>query len=58
MASKRDKQRVDALVAAGLTPMKLKGSEALALVQGRQRIKLVGDDGERTKAGKYWERKT
>ena len=48
------KRRVDAMIAAGVSPARLKGSEGQALKLGRSTIKLVGDDGEATAAGKYW----
>jgi hypothetical protein len=49
---------LDSLIAAGVTPSKLIGSEGLALVQGKRRIRLVGNDGTPTKQGRYWEQKT
>ena len=58
MASKRARQRVDALVAAGVNPTRLKGSEAIALVQGRSRVKLVEESGRASAAGRYWAKKT
>ena len=42
------------MIAAGVSPARLKGSEGQALKLGRSTIKLVGDDGEATAAGKYW----
>jgi hypothetical protein len=49
---------LDALIAAGVTPSKLVGSEGISLVQGKRRVRLVSDDGTATKQGRYWERKT
>jgi hypothetical protein len=58
MACRRDREIVDALIAAGVTPDRLKGSEGIALVQGKRRIRLVTNSGDVTKQGRYWERKT
>jgi hypothetical protein len=58
MSRRRDREALDALVAAGVTPSKLVGSEGLSLVQGKRRIRLVGDDGTVTKQGRYWEQRT
>ena len=58
MPRRRDRETVDALIAAGATPSKLKGSEGISLVQGKRRIRLVSDDGAVTKQGRYWEQKT
>ncbi len=52
--NKKEKNRIDAMIAAGVSPARLKGSEAQALKLGRSTIKLVGNDGESTAAGKYW----
>jgi len=46
------------LIAAGVTPGKLKGSEGISLVQGKRKVRLVGDDGTVTKQGRYWEQRT
>ena len=45
MPRRRDRETVDALIAEGVTPSKLKGSEGISLVQGKRRIRLVSDDG-------------
>jgi hypothetical protein len=58
MPRRRDREAVDALIAAGVTPSKLKGSEGISLVQGKSRIRLVSNDGAVTKQGRYWEQKT
>jgi hypothetical protein len=58
MLRRRDREAVDALIAAGVTPSKLKGSEGISLVQGKSRIRLVSNDGAVTKQGRYWEQKT
>ena len=58
MARRRDREIVDALVAAGVTPDRLKGTEGISLVQGKRRVRLVGDDGTVTKQGRYWEQTT
>ena len=52
--NKRSKTRIDAFITAEAAPKRLKGSEAIALQQGRSIIKLVNDDGEATAAGTYW----
>ena len=57
MATRRDRQRVDAMIAAGVQPTK-QSSEGLALVQGRSRVLVVANDGSRTRAGQYWEQAT
>ena len=49
---------MDELIAAGVTPGKLKGSEGISLVQGKRKVRLVGDDGTVTKQGRYWEQRT
>jgi hypothetical protein len=49
---------VDALIGAGVTPSKLRGSEGIALAQGKRRVCLVADDGAVTKQGRYWEQRT
>ncbi len=56
--NKRSKTRVDAFIATATAPMRLKGSDAVALQQGRSIIKLVDDEGEATAAGKYWSRQS
>jgi hypothetical protein len=58
MSRRRDREALDALIAAGVTPSKLVGSEGLALTQGKRRFRLVSDDGAVTKQGRYWEQKT
>jgi hypothetical protein len=58
MARRRDREALDALIAAGVTPSRLVGSEGIALVQGERRIRLVTDDGAPTKQGWYWEQRT
>jgi len=58
MARRRDRQALDALIAAGATPSKLRGSEGISLVQGKRRIRLVSDDGTVTRQGRLWEQKT
>jgi hypothetical protein len=58
MARRRDREALDELIGAGVTPSKLKGSEGISLVQGKRRIRLVTDSGEVTKQGRYWEQKT
>jgi hypothetical protein len=58
MSRRRDREVLDALIAAGVTPSKLAGSEGTALVQGKRRIRLVSDDGTATKQGRYWEQRT
>ncbi len=52
--NKKAKNRIDAMIAAGVSPARLKGSEAQGLKLGRSTIKLVGNDGNSTAAGKYW----
>ncbi len=42
------------MIAAGVSPTRLKGSEAQGLKQGRSTIKLIGIDGNPTVAGQYW----
>ena len=42
------------MIAAGVSPARLKGSEGQALKLGRSTIKLIGNDGQATPAGKYW----
>ena len=42
------------MIASGVSPTRLKGSEAQGLKLGRSTIKLVGIDGKSTAAGKYW----
>jgi hypothetical protein len=54
----RDKAAVDSLIAAGATPARLKGSEGVSLIQGNRRVRLIGDDCEVSKHGKYLEAKT
>jgi hypothetical protein len=58
MPRRRDREALDALIAAGATPSKLKGSEGISLVQGKRRIRLIADDGTVTRQGRYWEQKT
>jgi hypothetical protein len=58
MSRRCDRQALHALIAAGVTPSKLKGSEGISLVQGKRRFRLVSDDGTVTKQGRYWEQKT
>ncbi len=48
------KQRIDAMIAAGVSPARLKGSEGQALKLGRSIVQLVGNNGEATEAGRYW----
>ena len=50
--NKKAKQRIDAMIAAGVSPARLKGSEGQALKLGRSTIKLIGNGGEATTAGK------
>ncbi len=52
--NKKAKQRIDVMIAAGVNPARLKGSEAQGLKLGRSTIKLIGNDGQATQAGKYW----
>ncbi len=52
--NKNAKKRIDAMLAAGVSPARMKGSEGQALNRGRATIKLIGNDGEATAAGKYW----
>ena len=58
MARRREHAKVDRLIAAGATPGKLRTSEGLVLAAGRERIRMVQDDGAVTAAGRYWEQKT
>ena len=52
--NKASKIRIDALIAANISPQRLKGSEGIALKSGRSVVKLVDDEGTSTTAGKYW----
>ncbi len=52
--NKQSKIRIDAMIAAGVTPQRLKGSEGIALKSGRSIVKLINDEGLPTKAGSYW----
>ncbi len=56
--NKRSKARIDEFISSEASPKRLKGSEAVALQQGRSIIKLVTDDGEATAAGNYWSLKS
>ena len=56
--NKRSRIRIDAFIAAEAAPKRLKGSDAIALQQGKSIIKIVGDDGEATAAGTYWSRRS
>ena len=58
MSRRRDRAVVDELIAAGVTPGKLKGSEGISLIQGKRKVRLVADDGTVTKQGRYWEQRT
>ncbi len=42
------------MITANVVPQRLKGSEGIALKQGRSIVKLVTDEGESTSAGDYW----
>jgi len=50
--------RVDLMIMSGITPTRLKGSEALALKWGNSIVKLLSTSGERTAAGDYWKQST
>jgi hypothetical protein len=52
--NKQSKNRIDAMIAAGTTPQRLKGSEGIALKSGRSIVRLIDDEGLPTKAGSYW----
>ena len=54
---KGTRQKIDELHALGRRPEKLKTSEAIGLRHGKSTIKLVGNDGQKTAAGRYWEQK-
>ena len=58
MATRRDRQRIDTMIAAGVQPSKPRSSEGLALIQGRSRVLMVANDGSKTRAGEYWEQAT
>ena len=46
------------MITANVVPQRLKGSEGIALKQGRSIVKLVTDEGEPTGAGDYWAAQT
>ena len=46
------------MITANVAPQRLKGSEGIALKQGRSIVKLVTDEGEPTGAGDYWAAQT
>jgi len=52
--SKNTKTRIEGLVELGVSPAKLKTSDAIALIHGKTRIVLVDIAGDPTAAGKYW----
>jgi hypothetical protein len=52
MARRRERALVDGLIAADATPAKRKGSEGIALVQGKRRVRLIWHDRVVTKQGK------
>ncbi len=52
--NRASKLRIDAMITANVVPQRLKGSEGIALKQGRSIVKLVTDEGESTSAGDYW----
>ena len=52
--NRASKLRIDAMIAANVGPQRLKGSEGIALKQGRSIVKLATDEGEPTSAGNYW----
>ncbi len=55
---KRSKANIDRFIAASVLPTRLKGSEAIALQEGRRRMNLVDDEGHSTRAGRYWAQQT
>ncbi len=54
MTSKNTRARIEALVALGVEPSKLKSNDTIALVHGKTRIALVDQAGDATAAGRYW----
>jgi hypothetical protein len=55
---KRSKVKVDKFISDAVAPKRLKGSESIALQDGRRRIRLVDDEGRATQAGLYWSVRT
>ncbi len=55
---RRSKVKVDKFISDASVPKRLKGSESIALQDGRRRIRLVDDEGRATQAGLYWSLRT